>query len=105
MLYDKQFFEGQAYNSSQSASVVVPLLLKHVAVQSVVDIGCGVAPWLAQFIAAGIEDVIGLDGDYVERSMLKIPVERFLSHDLNTPIRLGRKFDLAVCLEVAEHLP
>ncbi len=31
--------------------------------------------------------------------------EQFLPHDLTAPLELERHFDLAVCLEVAEHLP
>lgn len=37
--------------------------------------------------------------------MLQIPSERFLSQNLNDPISLHRRFDLAISLEVAEHLP
>ena len=103
--YDKQFFQEQASSSGRSASAVVPLLLDRVRVRSVVDVGCGVGAWASQFLAAGIDDVIGLDGDYVDKSTLLIPADRFLPHDLKKPIQLGRGFDLAVCLEVAEHLP
>ena len=105
MTYDSHFFREQEATSLRSAAAVVPLLLKHISVESVVDVGCGIGAWTSQFIAAGIEDVIGLDGDYVDKSMLKIPAEQFLPYDLNEPIRLGRRFSLAVCLEVAEHLP
>jgi hypothetical protein len=37
--------------------------------------------------------------------MLRIPVDRFLAHDLLEPVSLERRFDLAMSLEVAEHLP
>jgi hypothetical protein len=46
-----------------------------------------------------------MDGDYVERSALLIGQDRFRAVDLRTPPALSRSFDLAVCLEVAEHLP
>jgi hypothetical protein len=41
----------------------------------------------------------------VDRTLLQIPQERFLPHDLTLPIHLERRFDLVLCLEVAEHLP
>ncbi len=53
----------------------------------------------------GIIDVIGLDGEYIDRTTLHIPVDKFLARDLCHPLRLDRKFDLAVSMEVAEHLP
>lgn len=67
--------------------------------------GCGVAPWAAEFLANGVPDVWGVDGDYVDRSQLRIPSERFLARDLTKSVQFERTFDLAVCLEVAEHLP
>ena len=41
----------------------------------------------------------------MDRSLLHIPEERFLPHDLTKPIHLERRFDLVLCLEVADHLP
>jgi hypothetical protein len=48
---------------------------------------------------------MGVDGEYVDRGQLAIPQECFFSWDLKTPLRIDRPFDLAVSLEVAEHLP
>lgn len=50
-------------------------------------------------------DFIGIDGDYVERAQLMVPAARFQPADLTNPPHLDRTFDLAVCLEVGEHLP
>jgi hypothetical protein len=46
-----------------------------------------------------------LDGDYVDASWLAIPRECFKAVDLSKPFDEDEKFDLAVSLEVAEHLP
>jgi SAM-dependent methyltransferase len=70
----------------------------------VLDVGCGVGGWVATWLGSGA-DAIGVDGDYVPRDQLCIPDDRFISHDLSTPLDLGRRFDLVTCLEVAEHLP
>ena len=102
LAYNRRFYEAQQSGSSRSASIVVPLLLRYIAAQSVVDVGCGVGTWAAQFVASGVKEVVGIDGDYIDRSMLMIDAERFIPHNLNEPIRLSRQFDLAVCLEVAE---
>lgn len=70
-----------------------------------VDVGCGVGTWLAEFVRGGVVDVLGVDGAHVDPAMLQIPRERFRAHDLTRPLELGRRFDLAVSVEVAEHLP
>lgn len=54
---------------------------------------------------AGIEDVCGVDGPYLQSRSLHIPAERFVAADLTAPVRLGRRFDLVESLETAEHLP
>jgi SAM-dependent methyltransferase len=84
---------------------VVPEVIALVAPRSVVDVGCGPAGWIAEFREAGISDVIGIDGDWVDRDLLLISPELFRAHDLRQPLSLDRMFDLALCLEVAEHLP
>jgi len=104
-VYRHDFFAEHASGSSRSAAVVVPLVLSRVPVNSVVDVGCGIGPWAAEFLAQGVPDVWGIDGDYVDRAQLRIPAERFAARDLSKPLQFDRAFDLAVCLEVGEHLP
>jgi SAM-dependent methyltransferase len=102
--YDTSFFDSQAPGSRKSASVVVPLVDKLVGPTSVLDVGCGIGTWLAEWESRGITDVFGLDGEYVDNSAMQVPREKFRSLDLRNPFSLGRRFDLVECLEVAEHL-
>jgi SAM-dependent methyltransferase len=103
--YSRRWFAGQVATALSSADMVVPLMIDLVRPASVVDVGCGLGAWLAAFVRAGVTDVIGVDGDYIDRAMLKIPAERFHARDLVAPLSLDRTFDLAVSVEVAEHLP
>jgi SAM-dependent methyltransferase len=103
--YSSDFYADQSDASAVAASVVVPIVLELTAVNSVVDVGCGVGTWVAEFFSRGVRDVCGIDGDYVNRAQLRIPSEKFLARDLTQTVRLDRTVDLAVCLEVAEHLP
>lgn len=91
--------------SISSARQILPIILDVLEPTSIVDVGCGLGPWLGVAIELGIEDVVGVDGDWVCADALSFPADRFLAHDLRKPLRLGRRFDLALSLEVAEHLP
>src|SRR5262249_55182581 len=73
--------------------------------RSVVDLGCGSGIWLEVFERHGVSDYLGIDGDWVPGDRLHIPESQFLSARLDKPLRVNRSFDLAVTLEVAEHLP
>jgi SAM-dependent methyltransferase len=104
MTYDDAFFDRLQEGTLRSAAVVVPLLIEWIAPQSVVDVGCGRGAWLSVFKQNGVATVLGIDGPYLDRKQLLIPEERFVSADLADMPKLTEKFDLAVCLEVAEHL-
>jgi SAM-dependent methyltransferase len=102
--YSDSFYAGQCDGSLASARVVVPLLRELFNPQSVVDVGCGVGAWLAEFRREGVEDVVGLDGAWLNPNRLRIPEQAFRVVDLSRAIELERRFDLCLCLEVAEHL-
>ena len=103
--YSAQFYAGQREGSRRSAERVVPLLVEMFAPKSVVDVGCGLGTWLSVFEECGVTDIEGYDGDWVALGDLRIDPDRFRAADLVQPLHYGRSFSLAVCLEVAEHLP
>ena len=103
--YTNDFYADLREETKQSAKEIVPLIIELIKPKSVIDVGCGEGIWLAAFEENGIKDILGIDGDYIDRNMLAIPADRFMPIDLKKPIKLKRQFDLVVCLEVAEHLP
>jgi SAM-dependent methyltransferase len=103
--YDEHFFGDEVEKARSSSQAIVPIVMELVAPTSVVDLGCGLGTWLGTFADLGIEDYLGIDGDWVPPEMLEIPHERFMAARLDRPFALDREFDLAVSLEVAEHLP
>ena len=103
--YSRDFYERDADVARASAAAIVPLVIERVAPRSVIDLGCGRGTWLAEFARHGVHDYVGVDGEWVSRDLLEIPRERFVAARLDERFRLDRRFDLAVSLEVAEHLP
>jgi cyclopropane fatty-acyl-phospholipid synthase-like methyltransferase len=104
VFYDRDFYQDQVAGSLQSAREVIPAVVALVQPRSVVDVGCGMGTWLSVLREHGVEDVMGLDGEYVDREKLLIPRDRFVARDLTKDFELERKFDLVMSLEVAEHL-
>src|SRR5262249_37198475 len=76
---------------------------------SMVDFGCGSGTWLRA--AAGIvraqgraPELLGVDGAHVGGIAYREEGGEYLLQDLEEPVRLRRRYDLAISLEVAEHL-
>ena len=101
----KYIHETEVHNTL-APSIIVPKLIDLFSPQNVVDFGCGIGTFLNIFIKEGVTDVLGLDGPWVNRVLLKenISEDKFKAVDLENPISLDKKFDLAISLEVAEHL-
>lgn len=102
--YGSRFFDHVTAGAADSARALIPILCDQLKIDSVLDLGCGQGAWLNVWEDHGVDDVFGIDGLYVDQEKLLIDRSSFQSGDLNSAIRLGRKFDLVQCLEVAEHL-
>ena len=98
--YTARYYHAISQGSIRSAEVVMSALAAvGVEPQSVIDVGCGVGEW-----HAGHPDYTGVDYRVLRDDLLISP-ERFIACDLNRDVpQLDRRFDLCLCLEVAEHL-
>ena len=75
------------------------VLVSMYAPKSVIDIGCNRGIYLEGFQSAGCE-VLGIDSDEQALSKAKVPTIRLdITNGLNP-----KKYDLALCLEVLEHI-
>jgi SAM-dependent methyltransferase len=106
MLMQEEVFEyPDQYYNSQSAEQVLPVILALYNPDSMLDIGCGNGTWLLAASKLGIQDLFGVDAQESDAGNWPLSKDQFSIKDLTQPFSLGRKFDMAICLEVAEHLP
>jgi len=103
--YSADFFQKEHEIVLQSARQVVPIVMSLLEPRRIIDVGCGTGVWLSVFQEHGVQDVVGIDGAYVDPATLKIPRDKFLTFDLSKTFFMDEAFDLAISLEVAEHLP
>jgi SAM-dependent methyltransferase len=73
--------------------------------KSLLDVGCGTGTWLRAAADLGVDTIVGIDGISAPDEQLHVKKEVIELHDLSIPFSLGRRFELAICLEVGEHLP
>lgn len=97
-------FDESAYNE-RAAKEVMPFLIRKFSPDSILDVGCGIGTWLKVAADLGVKDICGVDGAFIRKEQLKIRDADFVEWDLREPLKLNRKFDLVVSLEVGEHLP
>lgn len=98
-MYDDKFFEVIREGCRRSANVVVPMLCEILSPSSMVDVGCGEGWWAKAFADQGV-DAAGIDGPDT------VPViEAFTPHNIALSLPPVSSVDLALSLEVAEHLP
>ena len=101
--YDKIFFNFLKQTSIESATHIVRICLDLISPKKVIDVGCGSGSFLKVFADNGVE-INGIDGDWVEEGDLDILPKFFRSVNLEKRIILYDRYDLVICLEVAEHL-
>lgn len=90
----------------ESPKQIVPEIIKLLEPKSVVDVGCGIGTFLHVFKEHQVGEVLGLDGSWVDKELLNkhISEKQFKECNLEEEITLNKKYDLAISLEVAEHL-
>jgi hypothetical protein len=104
--YDDNFYDDQHYNSLKSAEIILPIVFEKFGIPaSTVDIGGGVGPWSLAAKQLGTTEIILVDGEWVKIDNLLIDSDNFIRFDIeNDSFSNIGKFDLVMCMEVAEHL-
>lgn len=103
--YGYNFYKNRHQKTVYSAKRVSSIIFEALPdVHSAIDFGCGVGTWLSVLKESGVSEILGLDGPWVEQELLEIPTQDFRQVNFEEVITLDKKYDLAISLEVAEHL-
>lgn len=103
--YNGDFYINRHETTVYAAETILTIVQEIISeTKSAVDVGCGVGTWLFVLKEKGTKDILGIDGDWVNIDHLVIPSISFMQYDLNKEINLNKRYDLAISLEVAEHL-
>jgi len=101
-IYDKYFYEDANDLKTRSSRQFAEIITSFYDFQNVFDMGCGCALYLHEFHRLG-KDVLGCDASL--DAVKLAPKDFTVFHcDLTKPISINRKFDLILCIEVAEHI-
>jgi 2-polyprenyl-3-methyl-5-hydroxy-6-metoxy-1,4-benzoquinol methylase len=102
--YDIRLLDEDSQGSLASARIFLAYLFKYWAPRSVIDFGCGLGTWLRACRELGVERLVGLDGDWVTEDKLIDRAIEFRQTNFQREIVSTETFDLAISLEVVEHL-
>jgi SAM-dependent methyltransferase len=103
-VYSEDFYAYQRGGSRRSAEVVLAIVLDLLKPASIIDVGCGVGTWLAVARGLGVRSLLGLEGEWVRYVAKDVDELDITFCDLEAPLKVPQRFDLALCMEVAEHL-
>jgi len=101
--YSEGFYADRRTRTVYAARAIFAALPDSIPRDLVADVGCGTGTWLAVALETGSHQAFGFEGDWVRRDMLDDPRIAFSPRDLELPCA-GPRVDLAISLEVAEHL-
>lgn len=101
-----RYIHNEKIHNLESSMDFVSFIYNTFMPNSVIDFGCGLGNFLHSFKNLGVKEVKGVDGPWVEKAKRAkfLKDDEFIVHDLQLPLRLSKKYDLVLSLEVGEHL-
>ena len=103
IIYDDKFFDKNLEWNTPIAAKLVGVLMDYFHPRSLVDLGCGNAEFLSEFQKMGVV-IQGYEGSQAAINKALVDKKYIQLFDLRDKIDSERKYDLAICLEVAEHI-
>ncbi len=102
---ESKYLHKTEWHNHDAPNEIVPIIMELIKPKTVVDVGCGIGTFTSTFKKHGAR-VLGIDGPWADKKLLfnNLSTDEFVEMDLEKRISVPSKFDLVVCLEVAEHL-
>lgn len=100
--YTKEYYNSINIIERPQAVALAEILEKMYKLRSVVDLGCGTGLYMAQFHC----DAYGIDISEAafDKEVVQVPEDVIAIGDLTQPRTVRIKHNLALCLEVVEHI-
>ena len=103
-IYDSNFIKA-TYENLESARIILPIIFKYFTPKNIIDVGSGGGSWLKAANELGIATLTGIEGSWITKDKLLLEKIELITHDLENVLPFYGKYDMAISLEVAEHLP
>lgn len=103
--YSRAFFDRMDRDQGASYDVLAGTIVERLRPSAVIDVGSGSGGLLAALARRGVPTLVGLESSPAGAAAARRRHVDVRMYDLSQPFVLERRFDVAVCLEVAEHLP
>jgi len=102
-IYKGDFYKLRQERTFVSANKILGIIKKYHKFNSMIDFGCGVGTWLRAAEALGVKELEGYEGEWA-REHITGKALNIHFQDFESAFKVNNQFDLAISLEVAEHL-
>jgi hypothetical protein len=104
-IYKEDYYSKRRNDPWRSdARIISANLDEYFSPDSVIDFGCAIGGHLEIFYRKGVE-IKGVEGNSDAFSHAVVPHEYLEKYDLRNQYISSRSYDLAICFELAEHIP
>lgn len=103
-MYNANYYKKHETGSYQSAIQILEYLNSFIDFNSVIDFGCGMGTWCKALNNLGVKNFLGIDKHHYDPAYMLIPADKYIQFDLRRPLELIRRVDMAISVEVAEHV-
>ena len=103
-MYDKNYYQKHEHGSYISALEILKYIKSFIDFKSVIDFGCGMGTWCKAMEDLEIDNVLGVDQHVYDSEYMLISEEKYLQYDLRKKMPQSYTADLAISVEVAEHI-
>lgn len=103
-MYDESYYRKHEKGSYNSAITILEYILSFYKFNSLIDLGCGMGTWCKAASDLGVENILGLDQHVYEQQYMLISDKNYIRFNLKNKLNGYGPFDIAISVEVAEHI-